>query len=488
MKIIIPIIVGDIIGYFTNWLAIKMLFRPHYEKRIFGYKLPFTPGLIPKERYRISKSIGETVGVYLLSPDTIIEELSKPKTEENIRQWIEQKVEKLKASNKSIKDIIIGLSEKSYYTLINTIENYITSRIITQLRSEKFKSLIYKSIQDKIENIDSDNIYEVINDKLKGFLNELVISQELKDKIVEIMQSKAEQFTEDDRVLSEAIPEDILLGINKYIDENKNTIANAIRMHFKDPIIQLKIRDFIGNLIFQHVSKLILTFISPEMISEKILHIIQKYVNNEDTNKYIIMLIKSSLDKLLGVKVSEIAPKILENIGQKKYENLADLIIKFIAKEENQNILLNSVEDKLKSIEDENKKKILDYINKNIDIILTSQELEKTVYEFITEMINGITNKPIVLLIGKIGEEEVNKIYGFFRIIFDKFAREELSQIIEVFHISKIVEDKINSFEVDFVEDLILQIARKELMAITWLGALLGGIMGLLSPLLQMLY
>ena len=76
MKIIIPIIVGAIIGYFTNWLAIKMLFRPHYEKRIFGYKLPFTPGLIPKERYRIAKSIGETVGVYLLSPDTIIEELS----------------------------------------------------------------------------------------------------------------------------------------------------------------------------------------------------------------------------------------------------------------------------------------------------------------------------------------------------------------------------------------------------------------------------
>ena len=50
MKLIIPIIVGAIIGYFTNWLAIKMLFRPHYEKKIFGIKIPFTPGLIPKEK------------------------------------------------------------------------------------------------------------------------------------------------------------------------------------------------------------------------------------------------------------------------------------------------------------------------------------------------------------------------------------------------------------------------------------------------------
>ena len=43
MKIIIPVFVGAIIGYITNWLAIKMLFRPHGEKKIFGIKLPFTP-------------------------------------------------------------------------------------------------------------------------------------------------------------------------------------------------------------------------------------------------------------------------------------------------------------------------------------------------------------------------------------------------------------------------------------------------------------
>ena len=50
MNIIIPIIVGSVIGYATNWLAIKMLFRPLREKRLLGVRLPFTPGLIPKEK------------------------------------------------------------------------------------------------------------------------------------------------------------------------------------------------------------------------------------------------------------------------------------------------------------------------------------------------------------------------------------------------------------------------------------------------------
>ena len=65
MKFIMPILLGAVIGYITNWLAIKMLFRPHYEKKIFGLHIPFTLGLIPKEMNRIAKSIGETVGVHL---------------------------------------------------------------------------------------------------------------------------------------------------------------------------------------------------------------------------------------------------------------------------------------------------------------------------------------------------------------------------------------------------------------------------------------
>ena len=71
MKYIIPMIVGSIIGYITNWLAIKMLFRPHEEKRILGIRLPFTPGMIPKERGRIAKSVGDTVEDYLLTPEKI---------------------------------------------------------------------------------------------------------------------------------------------------------------------------------------------------------------------------------------------------------------------------------------------------------------------------------------------------------------------------------------------------------------------------------
>ncbi|MBN2875172.1 MAG: DUF445 family protein, partial [Spirochaetales bacterium] len=59
------------IGLFTNWLAIKMLFRPLLERRIFGIRVPFTPGILPRERARIAQSMGDTVASDLLNDETL---------------------------------------------------------------------------------------------------------------------------------------------------------------------------------------------------------------------------------------------------------------------------------------------------------------------------------------------------------------------------------------------------------------------------------
>lgn len=62
---------GGIIGYFTNWLAIKMMFRPHQSKYIFGIHLPFTPGLIPKERGRIAEAVGSSISENLMNKEVL---------------------------------------------------------------------------------------------------------------------------------------------------------------------------------------------------------------------------------------------------------------------------------------------------------------------------------------------------------------------------------------------------------------------------------
>lgn len=66
-----PPVVGGIIGYFTNDLAIKMLFRPYRAIYIAGRQLPFTPGLIPRNQERLAKRVSDTIMSSLLTPEEL---------------------------------------------------------------------------------------------------------------------------------------------------------------------------------------------------------------------------------------------------------------------------------------------------------------------------------------------------------------------------------------------------------------------------------
>lgn len=63
-----PPVVGGIIGYFTNDIAIKMLFRPYRTIYIGKWRLPFTPGLIPRNQERLALRVADTIMGSLLTP------------------------------------------------------------------------------------------------------------------------------------------------------------------------------------------------------------------------------------------------------------------------------------------------------------------------------------------------------------------------------------------------------------------------------------
>jgi len=66
-----PPVLGGIIGYYTNDIAIKMLFRPYRPIFFLGKKLPFTPGLIPSNQERLAENISQTIMQSLLTPEEL---------------------------------------------------------------------------------------------------------------------------------------------------------------------------------------------------------------------------------------------------------------------------------------------------------------------------------------------------------------------------------------------------------------------------------
>ena len=73
MKIVLEffliVSIGSLIGWITNYIAIKLLFKPYKEINLIGFKLQ---GLIPKRRVEIAKNVAETIDNELISLNDII--------------------------------------------------------------------------------------------------------------------------------------------------------------------------------------------------------------------------------------------------------------------------------------------------------------------------------------------------------------------------------------------------------------------------------
>ena len=88
---VLPPLLGAVIGYVTNRIAIKMLFRPLNPKRLFGVRIPLTPGVIPRNRYDLARTIARMVSEQLLSPQALREQLDTPEFRRNLASWIRER-------------------------------------------------------------------------------------------------------------------------------------------------------------------------------------------------------------------------------------------------------------------------------------------------------------------------------------------------------------------------------------------------------------
>ena len=330
MRFIIPVLVGAVIGYITNWLAIKMLFRPHEEKRIFGFHIPFTPGLIPKERARIAKSVGEAVGNYLLSPEVVMNSIPNSKVEKYLEGWIRSSIDKLKNDKRAIKSFLTNLNFESYDRVFNRVKKHIVDLIYNTLKQDRFKEKVMDLIKEYILNSSMEDLYGFLNKKVEVLLSEIAESQETKNLLKNLIVSKLDELVLDERKLHEVIPEDFVYSIKYFVKENDEKIAHVVKEIIKDPQVEIKFRESITNIVSENMNNLIAIFISPESISNKVYSMIKDYLDKPQLADNIVDILTTIIDKVLDNRVDIVFKNIKSNIGEEVILNITDNILAYI--------------------------------------------------------------------------------------------------------------------------------------------------------------
>lgn len=143
---IIPPLIGAIIGYCTNYIAVKMLFRPRSEIKVLGHTLPFTPGAIPKNKPRLAKAIGEVVETTFFGEETISAQFLSGEAEDNA---VAQMVRGL---DRPISDLGISVlgSEEKYEKGLDRLSEIFSQQLLQSLRSGDTIRMVSDTAIDKL--------------------------------------------------------------------------------------------------------------------------------------------------------------------------------------------------------------------------------------------------------------------------------------------------------------------------------------------------
>lgn len=150
---IIAPLLGGIIGYITNDIAIRMLFRPHKAKYLFGIKIPFTPGIIPKEKGRIASAIGGAISENLMSKDVLEKNLLSDEMITKIRLSMDSFFETQKNNQETVREFLAHyLTANDIDRLISGLKEGLTDQVSTKLGESNWGEQISEVVMEHVSS------------------------------------------------------------------------------------------------------------------------------------------------------------------------------------------------------------------------------------------------------------------------------------------------------------------------------------------------
>lgn len=220
-------IIGAIIGYLTNNIAVKMLFRPLRPIKIGKYTLPFTPGIIPKGQSRLAKAVGAAVGNNLLTEDVFEEKLLSDETIGKIETYIDEFFEKEKESDTTLEELLgMASSPEVAIEQIDMAKASITERMTKKVKEANLGAIVSQAVIDAAKK------------KIAGSFLEMMVSDNLLNSIAGYVEENVDEYIEEhgEEVIGKMVNDEAENLMSKTVGEIVTTMEHS-RFNWREIII-----------------------------------------------------------------------------------------------------------------------------------------------------------------------------------------------------------------------------------------------------------
>lgn len=482
--LVTPFITG-FVGYFTNFLAIKMLFRPHKRKIYsFGWQ-----GVIPKNRKRLAKEVSTLVGENLLAEKDIVSALNKEDFQIYLRTSVQRELKDFLSKDfGTVNDIFTktGLD----------IDNLISSSYEKIIINDKLQSSILKIFIEKIEQtriFDFIDLEKSVDTLLKNILKEGKWQEKLVKEISAYLNNLILSGVSPKDILPENLynsfvekSEDITISILKYI--KKVSEDKEVKEKIVQKLIELKNSSFNSGFFDKLKLGVLNMFLNEDVIRDivqsKFPEIMDNILESEEIKRKITDTIKEKVTNILNTPIY----KYIERFNVEDFysfkSSIEIKILNFLKSDflsEKIKYLVISNKEYLKSLKT---RELLNFIgidlSNNIDNkifrnILKDSYVKETVVDKISSIIKDIKVENIY---DKISQKTFRKVVDFTTLEINALVQRNIKPVLKAIDIKSIVEKKIDFLNLYEIEDMLFSFMKEQFKWINILGFILGFIFG----------
>ncbi len=521
-----PPLLGALIGYLTNKVAIRMLFRPLNPWYIMGKRVPMTPGIIPSKRHDLAENIGEMVGEQLLTATDIGAALSTERFQGHLHQLVDDRVKEILSRDLGPVQTVVPRRFRTYARIgLRTLKYQMRAGVRGYIDSPSFSETMDDILPKQLEILGRRQLNELLGtEDREGFyaLVESFLAQLLTDqKNVDLLGGRLKKLLTEAAVAGKSIgdflPKEVEHLICSTVEEQVPQLLAQVAVMLSEPPMRdrlvLAIKGGMENFLdgLGPMAAMAKGFIDMETLDgtirtwleekeDALADWLSKPEIQERVSRALAERTKTFLATPLANLLIKIEPEKLHTVCQQ----VAAQMMTALNSEGIQSAVAMMIREQLEGMIDQGRISLAEFatmllrkermdgmrqtVVSELHTLLKSEQVRRLLDKVVNSMVDQVTSKPLGVLQELMPSGVRNGITDYIVLSADRMLIREVPGLVKLLNIKEMVTEKVDSLDLMRLERLLLSIMEEQFKYINLFGALLGFLIGFINLIVVLAY
>ncbi len=499
----VTVLFGALAGGTTNAVAIWMLFHP-YEPR--GPRPLKIQGAIPKNKARLAKTIGRTVGQRLLSPEDLSRQLSNTATrgafDDAVRGFVTQVLD---TERRSLRDELPAGVIDELETILDAVADALAARVGDWATSEQFRPSVeqffekaHRDLADRpVSDVLTDARREAIRDRVERWVADASQSPELERTIRSWMDRQTVRLAGDPTPLLDRLPPDLVAAVEQEMAGYLPVALDRLARLLRDRESRGRIQRALHKLFEGYVKDLVIheRIVARLVVTEKTLSRLLDKVDEEGVDQLTSLLDEPQMRAQVAKSINDAVVNFLrrplaehfQRLGPDRVAGIADTaaghIVAALRDESTRGYAIEQLDRALLSAEQRTWGDILKYLPPDrasgwLADLAQTPRLKQWLADAIRSALHALVDRPIGRPADVLPEGTVDRLSDQLAPALWQWVQEQIPDVMSKIDVQGMVEHKVLGFSLERIEQIVRATTQRELDLIVRLGYVLGAFVG----------